>query len=245
MVKMEDGMKKKRPKKEYSQIRFYRKFFYFNYVLFKDLIHILKYGREFNEYGLTMFCGRQGGGKTIAMVEYLERIRKKYPKCLIVTNFGYVYEDYPMNDWKDFYTIRNGTDGVIFAIDEIQNEFSSTAWKTFPESLLSEITQQRKQRVKIVATSQVFTRVVKSLREQTYEVVECVTIGNRWTFTKAFDAADYNSVVEDPDKKNKLRRLYRKNFVQDKKIRELFDSYAKIEKMKKTDFIPRNERVYE
>lgn len=237
--------KKVKFKKEYTQIRFIKKFLSFFHLIIKDIIHVLKYGYDFNEFGLTMYCGRQGAGKTIAMVEYLDRMKKKYPKAKIVTNFGYIHQDYPMEDWRNFYEIRNGIDGVIFAIDEIQNEFSSTSWKTFPESLLSEITQQRKQRVKIVATSQVFTRVVKSLREQTFEVVECYTFGKRWTFTKAFDAADYNAVVDDPEKKNKLRRLYRKNFVQDKKIREMYDSYAKIEKMKATEFIPRNERVYD
>ena len=39
---------------------------------------------------------------------------------------------------------KNGTDGVIFAIDEIQNEFSCANSKDFPETLLSQVTQQRK-----------------------------------------------------------------------------------------------------
>jgi len=97
------------------------------------------------------------------MVEYLERMRKRYPKAKIITNFGYVFEDQPMYSWEDIFTIRNGVEGVIFAIDEIQNEYNSNSWKTFPEGLLSEITQQRKQKIKIVSTSQVFTRVVKQL----------------------------------------------------------------------------------
>ena len=97
--------------------------------------------------------------------------------------------------------------------------------------MLAEITQQRKQRIKIVGTSQVFTRVVKQLREQTFEVVECRTIGGRWTFTRAFDAEDYNAVCERPEAKMKLRRLWRRSFVQSKELREKYDTYAKIQKM--------------
>ncbi|MGT2801029.1 zonular occludens toxin domain-containing protein [Streptococcus marmotae] len=198
-----------------------------------DMVQRIKNGREFKEYGLTLYCGRQGGGKTMAMTEYLERMRKLYPEALIVTNFGYIHQDLEMTSWQQIFEIRNGLKGVIFAIDEIQNEYNSSAWQKFPEGLLAEITQQRKQRIKIVGTSQVFTRVVKQLREQTYEVVECQTVGGRWTFTRAFDAEDYNAVCERPEAKAKIRRLWRRSFVQNKKLREKFDSYAKIERMAK------------
>lgn len=228
--------------KQYSEKPFLLKLLYFHLVLIKDIVHTLRYGRPFSEFGLTMYCGRQGAGKTIAMVEYLERMRKRYPEIIIVTNFGYIYETYSMTNWEDIFTIRNGELGVIFAIDEIQNEYNSNAWKTFPEGLLSEITQQRKQKIKIVSTSQVFTRVVKQLREQTFEVVECRTLAGRWTFTKAFDAEEYNAVIDNPEKKDRLHRLYRKNFVQDKKIRNLYDSYSKIERMVKDGAIPREVR---
>lgn len=179
----------------------------------------------------------------MALVEYLERMRKRYPKALIYTNFGYVNEDGAFNDWHDFYSIRNGEDGVIFAVDELQNEFSSTAWKNFPETLLSEITQQRKQKIKIVATGQVFTRIAKPLREQTFEVVDCATLGGRWTFTKAFRADEYSAVIDQPHLKNRTKRLWRKNFVQTNYIRNLYDSYAKIERMSRTDYTERSERL--
>jgi len=209
----------------------YLKIFSFLGALSSDLYYRIKNGKEFREYGLTLYCGRQGGGKTMAMTEYLERMRKKYPEAIICTNFGYIHEHVSMNSWQQLFELRNGLKGVIFAIDEIQNEYNSSAWQKFPEGLLAEITQQRKQRIKIVGTSQVFTRVVKQLREQTFEVVECRTIGGRWTFTRAFDAEDYNAVCERPEAKMKLRRLWRRSFVQSKDLREKYDTYAKIQKM--------------
>lgn len=221
-------------------IKFSKIFEFIKYKIY-DIKHFDK--DTFPEYGMTIYCGRQGGGKTTAMVEYLERMRKKYPKCLIITNFGYKYEDYSMTSWRDFFKYRNGKHGVIFAIDEFQNEYNSNDYRDFPEDLLRQITQQRKQKIKIVATSQVFTRVVKQVREQCYEVVECTTLASRWTFTKCFDADDYNLAIDDIEKKHKIRRKWRRNFVQTNALREAFDSYEVVKKLEKMQFIDRKDRV--
>jgi hypothetical protein len=217
---------------------------FFDFIKYKiwDLKHFDK--DAFPDYGMTIYCGRQGGGKTTAMVEYLERMRLKYPKCLIITNFGYKYEDYPMLSWRDFFKYRNDKYGVIFAIDEFQNEYNSNDYRDFPEELLRQITQQRKQKIKIVATSQVFTRVVKQVREQCYEVVECTTIGGRWTFLKCFDADDYNLAIDNIEKKHKLRRKWRRNFVQTNALRDTFASFDIVKKLEKMQFMDRKDRVF-
>lgn len=209
-----------------------------------DLLLLIINGRLFEEYGLTIYCGRQGGGKSISMVEYLDRIKKIYPNCMIVTNFNYIRQDMPFTDWRQFTTLRNGTDGIIFAIDELQNEYNSTNWQDFPEEILSVVTQQRKQRIKIVATSQVFTRVVKQLREQCYEVVECKTFFGRWTKQKCFDADDYNYIIDNPTPERKFRtpKKWRYSFIQSNYIRNSFDSYAVVKNMENKQFLNRNER---
>lgn len=229
--------------KKYSSRGFFNKLsLFFSYKTY-DVYRSMRDGTKFEEYGTSMYCGRQGAGKTISMTEYLERMRVKYPEALIVTNYGYKHQHAEFRDWNDFFDIRNGEKGVIFAIDEIQNEFSAAAWNKFPESLLSEITQQRKQRIKIVCTSQIFTRVAKPLREQCNDVIECWTFAGRWTFTKCLDAVDYNHTIDSPTAKDKIRKLYKKSFVQDGSIRELFDSYEKIEKIGKTEFAEREKRI--
>ena len=201
-------------------------------------------GREFDQYGFTMYSGRQGAGKTTSMVEYLDRMRKLFPKAKIVTNFKYKYATHQMEDWRDFFKIRNGTDGVIFAIDEIHSEFSTASSKDFPEALLSEISQQRKQRIKIVATSQVYARVAKPIREQCFTVVQCETFLNRWTFTREYDAYEYELNANSVQVKKKVYALSRRSFVQSDELRKSFDTYEKIERLKGKEFLTRAENLY-
>ena len=202
----------------------------------------LKSGKKvFKPFGLKMFCGRQGSGKTVGMVWYLECIRNKYPKCQIYTNFDYKYQTAPLESLLDLLEFRNGDDGVIFAIDEIQNEFSSAASRDFPESLLSEITQQRKQKVCILASSQVFTRVAKPLREQCYEVIESRTFFGRWTRMKCYDGDDYCSILDsyNAEKKFKLPKKWIQSFIHTDALRNCYDTYAKVFRLSRQGFIPK------
>ncbi len=197
-----------------------------------DILNIKNGDGSFKPYGFSIFCGRQGTGKTVSMIQYLFNIHRRYPKALIVTNFKCSFATHRMTSWQDFFDIRNGTDGVIFAIDEIQNEFSATAWKDFPETLLSEITQQRKQRIKIVATSQVYTRVAKQLREQCFSVFSCKTLFGRLTSWKEYDAAEYANAVEaDTPQRRKIRPFSKHTFVQTDKLRQSYDTWEKVERL--------------
>lgn len=203
-------------------------------------------GRKvFPYFGVRCFCGRQGGGKTMALVWQLEEIRRKYPRCHIYTNFDYVHQTAPLQSLNDILRYRNGDDGVVFAIDELQNEFSSASSRDFPESLLSVVTMQRKQKICILCTSQVFGRLAKPLREQCYEVVECRTFAGRWTRIRCYDADDYNRVVDNPNPelKFKLPKLWRTSFVQTDDLRNLYDSYAVVERLSRDGFAAKDRRV--
>lgn len=197
--------------------------------------------QRFNEFGLHMYVGRQGGGKTVSMVNRLNELHEQYPKAKIYTNFKYRYADGRLKSLNDLMRLRNGTDGVIFAFDEIQNEFSSQRSKDFPEYLLSAITMQRKQCVTILSTSQVFTRVSKPLREQCYEVIECRTFGGRWTRNRCYDGDDYNYMIDqtDPKKKYKTPRKYKRSFVQSDDLRNCYDTYEVIQRLARDGFAPK------
>lgn len=206
------------------------------------VIDIMEYFRkrrggiiEFNEYGLRLYSGVQGSGKTMSLVEQLERYRNKYPDLLIATNFFYKYETMPIKSLSEIPALsliarENGYTGVVIGWDEIQNDFDNSV-RSFPVTVLRTITQQRKQGIKILATSQVFTRVAKAIREQTFEVVECKTLMGRWTFQKWYSPIEYEHWIMNPDKKENLSTVGRHNFVQDDELRNLFDSYAVIDSL--------------
>ncbi len=73
----------------------------------------------------------------------------------------------------DFQRYYNGEYGVIFLVDEIQLYLSSLESKNINIEVVTQISQQRKQRKHIVATSQVFGRMAKPLREQFSCVMAC------------------------------------------------------------------------
>ena len=73
---------------------------------------------------------------------------------------------------------KNGKKGVIFLIDEIHLYFNSLQSKNINMDVMTQIAQQRKQRIHIVATCQVFGRMAKPLREQFSNVVLCKSYFN-------------------------------------------------------------------
>ena len=155
----------------------------------------------------------------------LLRLKKMYPRLKIKTNFNFNYQDGEINHWKDIVSSTNGIYGEINVIDEVQNWFNSLQSKDFPIEMISEITQQRKQRKCIIGTSQVFSRVAKPIREQTYFLYEPVTLFGCLTIVRKYKpllSADGLT-----DTKNLIGMFF---FVHNKELRESFDTYHKIEK---------------
>jgi ATP-dependent Clp protease ATP-binding subunit ClpX len=231
----------------FFNIEWFTKLFKFIYYKFYDFKNYKKNGKQFNLYGLRLFTGRQGSGKSTTLVYLLDLYKRKYPKAKIYTNFGYSCQNANFSSWKDLLDpdFLNGEDGVIIGWDEIQNDFASTDFKNIPEGFLRQITQQRKQRICILGTSQVYTRVLKALREQCFEVSECKTYFGRWTTCKTWDADIYEhrDTVTDPKQKFKLRKKRKFSFIQTNKLREKFNSYQLIESMSNKKYIPLSERL--
>ena len=202
------------------------------YYKCNDLIHK---DNRFPVYGCRFYVGKQGSGKTMSMTNDLETIRKKYPKCKIYTNYGYLYQNGELTDISQLTdkSLYNGNDGVVFAIDEIQNEWSCMNSKNFPETMLSVITQQRKNAVAILCTSQVFGRVSKPIREQAFTVTECRTLFGRLTFNIMYDVFDYADSFDKSENYKSNHRLLKQAscFVQSTKLRKAYDSFRIIERM--------------
>lgn len=192
--------------------------------------------KAFAGFGFWLFCGLGGSGKTLSMVEYLSRIRVKYPYVKIYTNFRFDEADGFIDSWRDILDLENYDfqscdveeylklaipnrytrsgryykkihHGIIFGFDEIHLTFASHKWEDAPDNMLEYISQQRKLHKQIVASAQVFTRVDKKLREQTNFVIECKSIfRGRWVFNRYFNTPEYISNDEKLDSGNNKRK---------------------------------------
>ena len=101
--------------------------------------------------------------------------------------------------------------------------------------MLTEVTQQRKQRKMILGTTQVFSRVSKPLREQVTFLYEPFTIAGCLTVVRVFKpvVACDDGLVDD----KKLRKVF--FFVHNAEVRDAFDTYKKIGRYIEHGFQPR------
>ena len=193
---------------------------------------------SFDTYGVHVFAGEQGSGKSIAAAHFIKMIKERNPCCKIASNINLDFQDSVIHDWTDILQTSNGSDGQVIFLDEIQNWFSSNESKNFPPEMLTEITQQRKQRKIVVGTSQVFTRISKPIREQITLLYKPMTIAGCFTIVRVYKVSlnDDGTV-----KKMKMRRWYA--FVHDAELRNCYDTYEKVERLSIKGFQPRSEQV--
>ena len=205
----------------------------------KDLIDLLKNGRKVHLYGIIGIVGLYGGGKTMALTQYLEDMRTKYgDEIYIATNYFYKNQDFPMQGWEDLLTEYDKP--IIFGYDELQNEFNSREYKSFPVSLMTLLTQNRKGNGKqIIYTTQDYETVDKNFRRLTKWVWACKTRFGRLTSVKKFDREDFEqlqSTVE-VQRKMKIRPVGKMKFVQTDYLRECYDSYQMLQSAKDKTYV--------
>lgn len=236
--------------------------------IFRYIKYKIDFRRENPDYfdpdGLVVFCGAQGTGKTLSAVNYVCKLMDMYPKCKLVTNlfikkypivtyeeyccqYGNVcYEDYISNnrvfmftDNDDLMKYENDDKGVIYLIDEIQLYLNSLHSKNVNMEVMTEISQQRKQRKHIVSTSQVFGRMAKPLREQFSNVIKCKNVLGFIQINKLIDRDSLD--VEDNSTGTDLKAKVKKMFVWFH-TPDMYGNYDTYYKIQKGNFVANEER---
>lgn len=192
----------------------------------------------FRVYGMHLLCGEQGSGKTTLMAYLIRKYKTIYPRVMVRSNFDCKMQDFPLTTWEELTLDTNGIYGEIDCIDEIQNWFSCNQSKNFPPDMLTIITQQRKVRRCVLATSQVFTRVAKPIRENTYLMYYPFTVFGCITFVRV-----YKPILDEQGnlKERKLRKFF--FFVHDEELRSMFDSYKTICSLTSSGFKENSEQM--
>ena len=106
-----------------------------------------------------------------------------------MTNYFYKGQDIEFVSWKQLLLVYDKP--LVVAWDEVQNEFNSRDFKSFPIQLLSVLTQVRKGHgIQILYTAQRYHFVDKNFRSLTFGCYDCGTFFNRFTFALKYDTVD-------------------------------------------------------
>lgn len=193
--------------------------------LIVDVFRRLRDGKDLSVFGVYLFCGIHGKGKTISMIYEIERDLDRNPELKVYTNFYYEEQDGHINHWSDMIGIAE-TGNAIIAIDEVHTSFNSRSWKDFPEELITLISQNRKDGVKLLMSAQTFDSVEKTIRDQAHWVINCKNIGKRLFLNVYYRIDQYGKSLD------KRRADSRKFFVASDDLRASYNTKEKIRSLK-------------
>lgn len=170
------------------------------YYSIYDLVSYIVYKKwnEFNYYGIDMFIGMFGHGKTLSMTHKARLLYDMYgDNVRFISNYELIDIPYiPLINFNQLVELGEENDqkyiGTIVLIDEIENVLSHRNFSNFPLALLHTLTQQRKKKVYILCSAQRFFMVDKLFRSITTNVIDC---HKYWRFQHCvyYDAWDYEN----------------------------------------------------
>lgn len=212
----------------------------------KDIFDYIKNKKwqDFNEFGIDMFIGYFGQGKTCSAVNKIYKIYKKFGDSVVIySNIKLVGIPYvPLVNFQQLVELQgdniDGRKGSVVLIDEVSNLLSHRNYASFPLELLGILTQPRKCNVYILATCQRWFMVDKIFRSL---VRNCYDLSKYWRFQhqQVYDAWDYEMATS-PNMIQRKGNIW--NFITNK-IYDSYDTKEQIESYKATDFISNEEAI--
>lgn len=178
--------------------------------------------------GSRVYKGFQGSGKTLSMVKYALDLSKKFPNALIfsnikingIKNYMYIEDD---NILKYALTVKRGAEGVLVLLDEAHLYFNKKNGISL--DVLTCISQQRKDRRRLVFSSQIWEELDISLRKQVKEIVSCRRVGPIQINT----ISDGESLTYDKLQGAYVaKKLYTEVFKHNNELYNAYDTYQKI-----------------
>ncbi len=177
--------------------------------------------RKFKEFGIELYLGTFGSGKSISIVRRLLYYHRIYPDVPIYSNvelYGISY--IPLTSFQQVVDLDS--QAIVF-IDEIGMNFNSREFGKFPMALLDNILQCRHIGLLILGTAQDFDDVDIILRRHISWIHEVKNLGKRLIGVDSYSGyrayhsnVDYHNIR--PDKRSifysvsdKLRNSYDTN----------------------------------
>ena len=178
----------------------------FRYILFhffeliplsiQDFIHFLTTKKTFDKFGIDMYCGYFGEGKTIKAVDTVLFYKKKYPEINVFSNIHIACDYKPIHSWN---VIIEAPPNSIFLVDEVSTLLHARNWKEFPTDLMRTMFQCRKNHKYLIMTAQRFHHVDKTVRDVTDHVFQQSHDFWRIHHTCVYDAWDLENCINIKD----------------------------------------------
>ena len=193
----------------------------------------------FNMYGVYLFNGLGGRGKTISMVKRAQDVKSKFPKVLICANFHTEVADRFFDCWENIMNIENidetGTNqGVLFLFDEMHLTLNSQSWKDAPDELLEYISLQRHFHKCIWGAAQEWKRCTKIVREQVNYIIDCKAyLNSRLIVNKCYTKENYMINGEQGSAGMRKRpKEWKETFCATDELRSLYDTEEIVKGLK-------------
>lgn len=209
-----------------------------------------KWHLRFEGWGLHIFCGSFGSGKTSTAVYKAYRICKQYPQVMLLTNIK--VSNFPSHTKIEYLTnvnqILNAPNNTLVLIDEIgtifnSRDFISGKGKAVPKILFQHLCQCRHRRMMIFGTCQRWNFLDKALRDITATVYSCRTQYrhpfSRLNYAYVYDAQEYDMAVNNP--MIPLIPIGSFVFIQSDRVRNMYDTMEMVDGMLQADYLSDNE----
>lgn len=191
----------------FKKLRLYPQFLMY---LFYDWLIYKSYHKDklFYGWGIHLFTGKFGAGKTSLMVIKAYELCKKYPQLHILTNLQ--ISNFPEHTrilhLSCVEDILQAPENTLVLIDEIGTLFNSRDFmsgkKSVPKSLFQHLCQCRKRHMMILGTVQRFLLLDKQIRDISATVTECKSSFkhpfSRMLTGVVYDIDEYEALVQNP-----------------------------------------------
>lgn len=199
----------------------YKKVYYKNLLYLPYFTGYEKYCEkmiDFDLYGIYVFTGKQGSGKTLSMVRLAYQISQDYKNVLMRSNFNLPFCQH-ISDFEEIFPLKR----ACICMDEIGIIANSKKSKDINENLLRITAQNRKNRRIILTTCQQYFQINKDIRTQAYRVIEVNCL-----FKRLFINRYYEPIVDNDGNIKKSLPVKIDWFIATEKLYQLYDTLEVI-----------------
>lgn len=210
----------------------------FYYYIYDKLLFIyFRKIRLFPGWGIHLYTGKFGQGKTSSMTIKAYKLACKYPQLHILTNINLT--NFPKHTaiipLRTANDILNAPENTLVLIDEIGTLFNSRDFSSgknsVPKPVFQHLCQCRKRHMQIFGTVQRFNLLDKQIRDITATVTDC-SATLRYPFSRMFTEVTYDIEEYEAWTANRMYNptpSYTSVVIQTDQYRQLYDTTQLIQ----------------